>query len=595
MKRIFVFIALWMATLFAVTSCGANSDWARRDFPLDGLEIGVEYSLKGAANSDQQVNESRMRGVGDFAPQRMQLVEFRQMSGFKTEDVTVTLPNGQLAFSQNMGKLQRFAGLTKYLDMEVATYSGTDANGKTYCSTRVRLTFTRNLVQYADPNLRDYDTLWLYDEPCYKDGYDFVIQTDKATLRAVVLINVWQARIAARPFFWNWNQSATVVGGPAAALKPGWWVNWELTDGQDVKRAASLANEMIHDLDTSSLPWLEFNNDGPFKDATVIFSAGDADRYATWDRVLLNRQSSYAVMYRPDRTTSWDCINVTPIYNWEWNLAVQNLAALKGWGDDPLAGQLNEKGMPSDLANERVQALERVGWANAPNPALSQVRFNDCKSGYALYAITMRAFIGASDTLILYGKDAPPSVQSLKDQAPQLSQPRPLDYDANGNPVSEQDQTIKEGQWPEYLREMSLWKYVKDPRNFPADLKVQYRYKDSTKWAPVYCRDSDGDKYVCGYTPVEWNLNASYFTQGDAHKAWLISQLLGEVGVRTLGFSYVSAPWQGTGMNFALAQIVLRQKYISGYTSPEDLLVLDCRACVYPDTLRAAWDAVHNR
>jgi hypothetical protein len=590
-KQLLIVIAAFAALV--LSGCSKTSDWARRDFPTDGLTQAVEYRLQGVATSEELVNESRMRGVNEIAPQRQQLVEFRQMSGLKTEDVQITLPNGQPTLALNMAKIQRFAGLTKFMDLEGATYSGVDSKGNVICAARIRLQFTRNLVQYADPSLRDYDTLWMYDVPCSRDNFDFHLDLSSAKLRALVLNEVWQARVAAASIFWNWGHSVTVVGGPATTLTGGWWTNWETSDGNDVNHAAKLVNAMIADLSGNDQPWLEFK-DPVYRDATVIFSAGDADKYATLDRALLNRQTEWLVAYRPGKETSWDYVRIQPLYNWEWNLVVRDLANLSSWGSDPLSDQLNEVGIPKDIDNAKVQALERVGFANAPNPTLSQVRFIDAQD-HVLYAITIRAFIGAADSLVLYTRTLPGNVAQYQDKAPQLTMPRPISYDKNGNPLSEDQQPIKADQWPQYLREMSLWQYVKDPRNFQADLKLQYRFRDNTTWKQILCTDTNHHEYVCGYSPVEWKFNSSYLWQGDVHTAWLITQLLGEVGVRTLGFSYASGPFQGTGILFAQAQGVLRDKFISGYTTPEDLLVLDCRACQYPDTLEDAWNTIHNK
>lgn len=589
--------SLWVLLLAALllTSCSTSSDWARRDFPTDGLQQVVEYKLQGDASASDQINESRMRGVNETAPQMEQLVQFRQMSGLKTEDVYVTAPDGMQKFALNMAKVARFAGLTHSLDVESATYSGVDSKGNAMCAARVRLTFTRNLVQYTDPNLRDYDALWVYDVNCTRDGYSFTLDLQHATLRSIVINEVWQARAFARPVFWNWGHSVTLVPGAAAKkFIGGWWTNFERSDGNDAMSAAKLTNAMVADLQASPMPWLEFNSTGQFADSYPMFSAGDADKFATWDRVLLNRQTEWAVFYRPDNKTKWDYVIIQPVYNWEWNLAIRDLAALKGWGDDPLSDQVNDQGVLKDVTNSKVQALERVGFSNAPNPTLSQVRIV-APDGTVLYAISVRAFIGAADSLILFNKSLPQSVATYQQAAPRLDQPRPLDLDKDGKPKAESDQTIKDSQWPKYLQEMSLWNYIKDPKAFPADLKLQYRFQDNSKFAPVTCTNSKGESYTCGWTPVTWDFDSSYFWQGDPTNSWLVMQMFGEVGIRTLGFSYASAPFQGTGIDFAVAQGVLRNKYVTGYSSPEDLLTLDCRACQYPDTLAKAWAYLHSK
>lgn len=106
--------------------------------------------------------------------------------------------------------------------------------------------------------------------------------------------------------------------------------------------------------------------------------------------------------------------------------------------------------------------------------------------------------------------------------------------------------------------------------------------------------DSKGNSYsyVCGYSPIQWNLQSSYYLDGQARKPWLISQLLGEVGVRTLGMSYNSGRYQGTGMLFALDQQVFQDEFYKGFSSPEDIFTFDARAMQLPDTLAEAWKAM---
>jgi len=81
---------------------------------------------------------------------------------------------------------------------------------------------------------------------------------------------------------------------------------------------------------------------------------------------------------------------------------------------------------------------------------------------------------------------------------------------------------------------------------------------------------------------------------GATKKAWLISQLLGEVGVRSLGMSYASGRFEGTGMLFALAQDVFRQEFYEGF-GQESIWRFDARASQLSDTLSQAWNLVHGK
>jgi hypothetical protein len=582
--------------LILLAGCFAPaSDWTRRDMPTDGLGSVVTYNLRGPAGSDQEVNKALLRGVNDSAPTLMQETIFDRMSGSKTQDVQVTLPDGSVFQALGMVKTKRYAGLTRYLSLESATYSGVDYSGQAVCGAKIRLEFNRNFVQYVDPDKRDWDSLWYYDVPCDKDGSDFNLHLEEARLRALVINEVWQARIASGSFFFNWGHSITSVGGMASRLPGGWWLHWDLPDtDQDTMGAARIANAMVLDLESSPTPWLEFKADGNFNDAYLIYSAGDADQYATWNRIFLNRQNEYAVFYRPDRETAWDYITIKPVYNWEWNDVHQQLTALRGWNKaDPMHNRLTPEGMPKDINDDVIKELERIGWMNAPNASLEQIQFID-SNGQVVYAMTVRAFIGASDTLVMFGPTAPPRLVDLQAQVPPgESLPMPMLYDEQGRPLPQAQQEYTPDQWARWQREATMWNFIRDnPYAVGSELQVQYRFNDNTSWTEVYCHDSDGDKYVCGYRPVEWNLSTSYyFDDGDVRKSWLISQLLGEVGVRTLGMSYASGLYEGTGMLFAMSQVVHREEFFSGY-QPESVWTFDARASQLPDRLAEAWAAL---
>lgn len=565
--------------------------------PTDGLEQVVIYNLLGTAGTDKEVNMAQLRGVNHFAPTLQQEVIFGRMSGSKTQDVQVTLPDGTVTQAMGMVKTERFAGLTSFMSLESATYSAVDYNGNALCGAKIRLQFNRNFVQYLDPNQRDWDSLWYYDVPCSKDGPKFSLKIERAKLRALVMNEVWQARIASGSFFFNWGHSVTAVGGPAARLSGGWWLNWDKPSTKnDAMGAAEIANGMVLDLESSRVPWVEFSKDGDYANARLIYSAGDADQYLTWNRALLDRQNEYVVLYRPYSESPWDFITVKPIYNYEWNDVLQNLTALRGWGANPLSGKLNDAGMPEDVNDAVVKEIERVGWMNSPNSSLEQIQFID-SNGKILYAMTVRAFIGASDTLVMFGRAKPPTLATAIALAPEGENlPRPILYDEKGKPLAESNQEFTPEQWARWQRESTFWNFLKDnPGAVGADLMVQYRFVDNTDWAPVHCTDSDGDRYVCGYRPVEWNLSTSYyFDGGNVKEPWLVMNLLGEVGVRTLGMSYASGLYQGTGMLFAMAQVVHQDEFFTGYEQ-ESLWTFDARAAQLPDRLAEAWSVLHEQ
>lgn len=587
-----------------IVACGGSSPgphpWARSDMPIAGLDRLITYRLEGPASSETLVNEAENRGVNNTAPLLVEDTIFHQMSGTKTQDVEVTLPDSRKAQSLGMAKTKRFAGLSQYMRLEPATYWAIDNNGQVICGAKVRLDFKKNLFQIMNDaqakQQKDYQSLWYYVVPCKLDGAVYNLDIQHAEFYALVLNEVWQFRVAGGSYFFNWGHSVTSLNGLPAIISSGWWEHFDIPDDPndvtttyDAVGAAKMVNSMVTDLESSPMPWLEYTPGGAFDNSGtyLIYSAGDADKYATWDRVLLDRQTEYAVFYRPSKEATWDYIRVQPLYNLEWNDVQQNLQALYGWTFD---GHLNEQGVPG--ANDSVaKELERVGWINAPNAALDQVRWYD-SAGNLLYTMTVRAHIGAKDTLIMFSRGEPDL--GLRNQVRSTdNQPWPALHDANGNPLPPEQQPYTVEQWAEWQREVTFWDFLKDnPDAVGADLEVQYRFTDNSTWKEVMCTRYDDDgkavSYVCGYEPVQWDLSTSYYFDGDVRGPWLAIQTLGEVGVRTLGFSYASGLYEGTGLAFALAQEVHRQEYYTGYPSVESLWRFDARASQLPDTLRDA-------
>lgn len=590
-------LAFLVVISFVLTACGGPALPLRSDMGTDGLTDVVTYNLKGPAGTEQEVNVAELRGVNEMAPRLQLRTVFGKLSGSKTQDVQITLPNGMNAQALGMIKTKRFGGLSHFMTVESATYTAVDQFGNIVCGAKIRLDFNRNLQQYLDVDRRDFQSLWYYDIPCVQDGSQITLRLEESKLRALVLNEVWQARIAWGSFFFNWGHSVTSVGGIATSWPGGWWTHMDVPNTQfDAIGAANLVNTMVKDLESSPSPWFEYTPGGLFdtSGAYLIYSAADADKYFTFDRALLERQTEYAVFYRPNKEkTPWDYITIRPVYNYEFNDAGQVLANIKGWGTDPFRGRLDEQGLPKDADDAVIAEMERIGWMNGPNASLEQIQFVS-RDGRILYVMTVRAFIGANDSLIIFGP-VQPNLQKIRQDAPRGEvQPKPVLYDDKGNPLPAEQQPYTDQQWADFQREATIWNYLKDnPSNIGADLLVQYRFADNTKWAPVTCTDSDGDTYVCGYTPVEWNLSASYYFDGQVRKPWLVSQLLGEVGVRTLGMSYASGRFEGTGMLFAMAQKVFQEEFYDGFTQ-ESIWRFDARASQLPDTLAEALSELNN-
>lgn len=582
------FLLILLTLMVVSTACGGPALPLRSDMGTDGLESVVTYNLKGPAGTEQEVNMAELRGVNANAPRLQLRTVFGKLSGSKTQDVTVVLPDGVNAQALGMIKTKRFAGLTNFMTVEPATYSVSDAKGKLFCGAKVRLDFNRNLQQYLDLDRRDFQTLWYYTIPCAPDQQGMIsLDLEKAQLYALVVNEVWQARIAWGSYFFNWGHSVTSLGGLPATWPGGWWTHMDVPNSDyDAMGAANLINDLVNDLGSSEQPWVEYTTGGKFatSGAYLIYSAADADRYATWERTLLNRQREYAVFYRATRESPWDFITIKPVYNYEFNDIGQVWANAKGWGKDPFSGRLNEQGLPKTADDDVIAEMERVGFMNAPNTALEQIQFVG-RDGQILYVMTVRAYVGANDTLIMFGR-VKPDLGQIRQMAPQgETLPIPVLYDNTGKKLPEAQQPYTDQQWAAFQREATIWNFLKDnPSAIGADLMIQYRFADNTTWEAIPC--SDGG--TCGYEPIEWNLSTSYYFDGQVRNAWLIGQLLGEVGVRTLGMSYASGRYEGTGLLFGMAQKLFLEEYTRGFTV-ESLWRLDARASQLPQTLAEAW------
>jgi hypothetical protein len=147
-----------------------------------------------------------------------------------------------------------------------------------------------------------------------------------------------------------------------------------------------------------------------------------------------------------------------------------------------------------------------------------------------------------------------------------------------------------------FLREGSLWDMLtQNPANANADVVGQLQVRDNSSYASQ-CTGS-GDSTVCETVVTSRRLDASYlFTDSGPklRRAWTILQLLGEVGMRTLGMSYASGAYDGSGLDFAMAQLLVPNAYYSDLTSKKNpfnnelVFGLDARALQLPTTLGEA-------
>lgn len=586
----FLFILLMMVILGACVP-GIPDLPSRSDMPIRG-DLVVAYTITQPAGSERVSNVAVTRGTGDTGVPPFALVqtEFDAQQGLKSQNVMIGTEQ-----VLGMTKPERGIGWTRFATYEPAAICMHDVAGNAQCGVKVRIKFMQNAVQHIEGEEWDYDALLYYvvDDVFWHGGNDYEYYPEEnSRLISVTLNQVTQFRLGFGPSWWhNWGHSVVIVGGEPTRLEYGFWRQTEELPGAyaDIHDAVHMLSAMARDLGTSYDPWLEFNPNGKFSTSTVIYSSGDADRYATAERIFLNRQKQYVVFYRPDATVAWDWVTIVPSYNFEFNDFRQYFSenVLKSIIDEN--GELRKGQGKSTVIRE----MEKIGCQNCPNPALEQVSFFS-SSGELLYSITFRAFVGANDTLVIYGPNKPtkwnfPNAPATPDYK------RPVDYIINDNgsrtEVDQDKQTFPdENAWRDYLAEATIWEWLRQENPLDADLFIQFRVNDSSEWAPIPC--SDGG--ICGYKPVRWNLEANYFFDGEIEKASQIEQLFGEVGMRTLGFSYVSGRYEGAGLDFAQDQILFREWYYEGFPNQEAVFMFDARALTTPQMLAKSWAALHE-
>lgn len=616
-----------------LTGCGLFGDDARvllrSDPPIAGYTGSMLYSINATPNGDGETNQIVYRGVNGASPMPLLSTVFGKGASSRTQVAQISGEDGTAVNVLSMNKWGINVGLTDYLDSQVATYEQRDALNNRVCGAKVRLDFKPNIAQVvkSDKYRRAWDALFYYTIPCGStvvsvppasntaaDGTktdttkpqtitkpNVVLDLSKAKFLGLVIDQQTTPRVTGKPIFFNRGHSVTVVGGRAASYVGGWW---EAPAG--LLSASNLVINMVKDLDKNQ--WLGF---GDSANGGLVYSAGDADVYLSLKRIFLNRQSAYLVNFRSDPSEEWKRVLVNPIYNKEWNDFSQNYRALKGQDMPDIDDMVNQDtGLPKDIDkpdsddSKALKEIETAGCQNCPNPELEQIQFVDATDGSStngqpLYAMTIRGWIGSQSSLVMFGK-VPSTVDSYMSDAEthrkQLGMTDcPIQRNEKGERLDD-DHQYSAKDCATWLREGALWDMLThDASKFGFDTVGQFRVRDNSSWASN-CSGS-GENTTCNLVATNRRLDAAYmFTDtGDKlQKSWTIMQLLGEVGMRTLGMSYASGAYDGSGLDFAMAQ---PQVYNSYYTNmadpghpynPELLFALDARALQLPTTLGLA-------
>lgn len=565
--------------------------------PLQGMKHQAVYRLVGTPDGTSETNQITYADMGEESPMTEARTTFTKTNDTLRQQVTEVFVDGRPINVLAMSQAKTSFGLTGWLTVSISSNDLRDSKGGRTCGFKIRMNFSPNGEQFLRDSDRGkgWDALWYYTDKCDPAQPD-KLDIAGAQLHALVISEQYVVRLTGKPLVFNRGRSVTIVGGKPAQLTPGWWLHNITQDGQPgVLQVAEMVKSMTRDLDASTDKWRGFRTDGPYTDSTVTYAAGDADVFWSVDKQVLNREVDYHVFVRPDPKSTFRHIVVHPIYNFEWNDWRQNT---KAYGDLFRGGNLDDqvnqdRGVPNDPNNTVVKEIEKEGWMNSPNPSLEQIQLLDGDNGNRLvYAMTVRGYIGAKNSLIMFGQ--PPG--SLKDllakygnntpyeQLKAQGMGCPIKYDDEGRPLDNSKQ-ISDQDCARLLREGPMWQFLTEhPDTFGFDLVAQLNVKNDGKWASR-CTGS-GDSTHCMLVPLENNMNASYmFSTAKTEKAWTIMQVLGEVGVRTVGLSYTSGPYDGTGMLFAMGQPIVRHQYLGGITSVEMPFALDARALQLPITM----------
>jgi len=576
-----------------LSSCGLLSSpktiLIRSDMPTQGMTEQISYNLTANPGDTSETNVSTLTGMNGTSPTPM-TTTFGKGAGGRTEVVQVAGTDGSMHNVLSMTKQTVGFGLTRSLVASLATYQLRDVNGNQVCGAKVELDFQPSFLQLFSTKGQGWTADFLYSVPCPASDPTGSLDISHATLDGLIISQQTVLRITGKPILMNRGRSVTVVGGPPAGLRPGWWeVNALPHSNNSILGAANMVRSMVNDLNKSPNPWLEFNPAGPFASSQLVMSTGDADQY-NLRRVFLNRQSDYMVYFRSAPTDPWHSIDVHPVYNYVWNDWSSLFAAVNGFNPLHVDDKIGDDGFPKDPNDPVLKEVERNGCQNCSNAQLSQIQFRDGNSGRVLYAITLRAYYGANSTLIMYGK-VPQALSSLEAQASTQRKSEgvntcPAQYNNTGD-VKIADPCV------DLLREGAMWDYItKNPQTLGMDEVGQFEVRDNSQWASV-CSGS-GQDTSCSLVPQNRQLNADYmFDNPDAAAAWDITQLEGPVGMNTLGSGYISGPGTGDGMTFALAQSKIKWDYFHGITDPTDVFALDGPDQL-PSVLTAAWNVMNN-
>ena len=402
-------MAIICFTAVVMASCSlfsAQTELLRSDMPLNGLDTILSYKLESNPGGTSEINEITLAGMGDVSPMPIIKTTFTKTSDTVRQQVSQVFPENKPNNALGMTQAKIGFGLTNWLEVSASTHELRDKQGGRACGAKVRMNFKPNGEQFIKGDLgRGWDAIWYYTVACSPDDTSGSINLASAKFHALVITEQWVPRITGKPLMFNRGRSVTIVGGKPAQFRPGWWLtNAKQGSDESVLGAAKLVRGMVADLNSSPQPWLSFSPTGPFQSSKLVYSAGDADVFWSVQRVFLNRQTDYVVNYRSDVASPWKRIIVHPVYNFEWNDWAQNWESFKGFNPLNVDEKLDDNGIPKDPNDPVLKEIEKNGWQNASNATLEQIQLIDGVSGRPVYAMTVRGYIGAKNSLVMFGQ-----------------------------------------------------------------------------------------------------------------------------------------------------------------------------------------------
>jgi hypothetical protein len=585
-------IPLTIAALALVAAGCSSSDSdivLRSDPQTFGMVSSTQYTIDGTPDGNSETNVSVTQGMGNSSPLVGKVTTtFGKGAGTSTEVVAITGKNGVDDTILAMSRRTRKFGVSNAMRVDTTTYDAHDHSGHRVCGAKVRINMEPSIAGtyiLGEGDGRSWEILMYYSVPCSQDGDDMPL--GQATFIGASINQSFVLRITGDPVIFNRGHSVTITGGPLAGLTGGWW-----DYNESVVYVAKQVGTLVHELSTSKSPWLAFNPGAKFGSSQIVYSAGDADTY-TLQRLALNRQTAYEVHVRRDPADPWTKLAIQPSYLSPWNDLEQSFKLFGGESLPNINKLVDGNGMPKlddhGVPDGNLKKVETSGCQNCSNPKLSMIQIKS-DTGAVQYSMAIRAWYGANSSLVLFGHglQGDPSKVLNGASTDGIECPAKVDNDGTTHPMSN-DQCKN---WKQNAAFLKL--VTGDPSKVGADVVGTFRVDNNGTFASQ-CSGS-GDSTSCTLVPQENKLAASYQFNDNGSKmasAYAAMQLLGPVGMDTLGMSYASQPYDGSGLNFGMLQNVIRYWYKGDITkSPWMVFALDARALTIPGALDQSLTAI---